>query len=239
MRSCCGQLRDSNASVKTRMTYLYILDSYAKAGQAPTVDDIERDLFIQRDQIMSILDSLVAKGKLRVVPTSSVILDAYPYSGVPTRHRVYLDNGMILYCMCAVDTFYVPFLIGCDLTIRSHCLYCRSEIEIIIERHKICRAKSPHSVVWNSTASYDCPKTNFFCSKKHLMKWREKNTDEPGQIYTLLEALGAGKRGADRIRQSKEGLNEILWAKAGELVCYCREVPKATIVAAIRGERRT
>jgi len=65
------------------------------------------------------------------------------------------------------------------------------------------------------------------------LKWREKAPDEPGKLYTLADALSAGKRAADSMKQSEEGLNEILWAKVDELVCYCREVPKATIVAAI------
>ena len=230
----CGPLRDSNELIKIRMTYWYILEAFAKVGRAPTVEEMGRDLLLRRDQIICILKSLAAKEALRIEPTSYMILDAYPYSGVPTRHRIYLDNGRRLYCMCAIDTFYVPFLTEYDLTIRSHCFHCRSEVEISIERGEISTAKPSHSVVWNSTSSYDCPKTNFFCSEAHLLKWREKVPDEQGQLYTLAEALSAGKRAANRIKQSKDGLNEILWAKADELVCYCREVPKATIVAAIR-----
>jgi NAD(P)H-nitrite reductase large subunit len=53
-------------------------------------------------------------------------------------------------------------------------------------------------------------------------------------MYSLADALNTGKEHADCIKQSKEGLNEILWAKADELVCYCRKVPKASIVAAFR-----
>ena len=233
IESCCGPLNDRSEPIKTSMTYCYILDAFPRLGRAPTLKEMEENLLLQKNQIMSILDSLVAKGSIRVEPTSYIILDAYPYSGVPTRHRVYLDNGRILYCMCAVDTFYVPFITGSDITIRSHCFYCRTEIEIYIEQHKISRVKPSHSVVWNSTAPYDCPMTNFFCCKEHLLKWREKNPDESGQIYTLDDAFNAGKRHSNHIIQLKEGLNEVLWAKANELVCYCREVPKATIVAAI------
>lgn len=232
--TCCDSLNDRSEPIKTRMTYWYILDAFPRLGRAPTVEEMEENLLLQKNHIIPILDSLVTKECLRVEPISYMILDAYPYSGVPTRHRVYLENGRILYCMCAVDTFYVPFITGADLTIRSNCFYCRTEIEIYIEQHKISRVKPSHSVVWNSTAPYDCPMTNFFCCKDHLYKWREKNPHESGQIYTLDEAFNAGKRHATHIKQSKEGLNKILWAKADEVVCYCREVPKATIVAAIR-----
>ena len=231
--TCCGPLKDSNEPIKIRMTYWYILDAFPRLGRSPTIDEIGKDLLLRRDKIMSIIDSLMAKGALRVEPTSYMILDAYPYSGVPTRHRVHLDNVVSLYCMCAVDAFYVPFITGYDLIIRSHCFYCRSEIEISIKQDKISRAKPSQTVAWNSTAPYDCPKTNFFCSEKHLLKWQEKTPKEPGQLYTLAEALSAGKRATDRIKQSKDCLNSILSAKADEVVCYCRQVPKATIVAAI------
>ncbi|HUU94635.1 MAG TPA: organomercurial lyase [Phycisphaerae bacterium] len=230
---CCGPLTDLRESVKVRLTYWYILEAFPRLGGAPTIEDMQRELLFPRDEITSILNALVAKGALRVEPASHMILDAYPYSGVPTRHPVELDKGASLYCMCAVDAFYVPFLVEHDLTIRSHCFFCRSEIEVRVERRTIAAAESAHVVIWNSAASYDCPKTNFFCCEAHLLEWRESAPDEQGQIYTLAEALDAGRRAAERMQKSREGLHEIQWAKPDELVCYCRQVPKATIVAAI------
>ena len=233
MDTCCCPLKDSSEPIEIRSTYWYILEAFPTLGRAPTIEEMERDLFFRRDKIIRILNSLVTKGALRVEPASHMILDAYPYSGVPTRHRVCLDKGKNLYCMCAIDAFYVPFLTGSDLTIHSRCFYCHAEIEIGIKRHEISIAKPSPSVVWNSASSYDCPKTNFFCSEEHLSKWREKVPDEQGQLLTLPDALSAGKRAVERMKYSKDELNEILWANADELVCYCREVAKATIVGAI------
>ena len=65
------------------------------------------------------------------------------------------------------------------------------------------------------------------------MEWREAAPDEQGHVLTLAKALQRGKKAADRIMKLKDGLNDILWAQAHDLVCYCRQVPKATIVAAI------
>jgi hypothetical protein len=42
-----------------------------------------------------------------------------------------------------------------------------------------------------------------------------------------------GCKASARIQETRGILNEILWAKADELVCYCRDVPKATIIGAI------
>jgi hypothetical protein len=215
------------------MLYWYILEAFSRFGRAPTIDEMVRDLFFQRDQIKCLLNELTTQDAIRIEPISYMVLDAYPYSGVPTRHRVSLDNGPNLYCMCAVDTFYVPFLTGSDLTIYSHCFYSRSEIEIRIDGFKIHEAKPSDAVVWNSAAPYDCPKTNFFLSQDHFLKWKDGAAHEQGQLYTLSEALEAGKRAADHIKQSRVGLNNNLLAKADDLTCYCREVSKATLVVAI------
>lgn len=230
--SCCP-LANGGASVLTQMTLWYILDAFPRLGRAPQLEEMRGDLFLSGDQITCILDALDAEGALTVEPTTYMILDAYPYSGVPTRHRVYLPERDRLYCMCAVDTFYVPFLTDSDLTIRSHCFHCRAEVEIGLAQGTISRAEASESVVWNSAASYDCPMTNFFCSEKHLEDWRAVARDEKGQLYTLAEALAAGKRAATRMLEKRGKLNETLWAEASSLVCHCREVPKATIVAAI------
>ena len=230
---CCAPLSNDPDSVKMRMVYWYILETFPHLGRAPTIEEIERDLLFDRDQIVCTFKSLETKGTLRSDSKSYRILDAYPYSGVPTRHRISLDKGENLYSMCALDVFYIPFLTDYDLTVRSHCFHCRCEIELRIEQNKISKASPTNTVVWHSASSYDCPKTNFFCSEDHLSKWREKEIKDEGQIYTLTEALKKGKDVADRMMRSRNGLNDILLSTADELVCYCREVPKTTIVAAI------
>lgn len=231
--ACCGPVGESEIPLTSQMVYCYILDAFPRLGRPPSIDEMERDLFLPRERIASILNSLAAEGALRLGPAPCMILDAYPYSAMPTRHHVHLREGRQLYCMCAVDSFYVPYLTGQDVAIRSQCFYCRSAIEVAVEGGQIASAEPPDSVVWSSASSYDCPKTNFFCCKDHLLKWRETVPDEQGRLLTLAEALEAGRKAAERITRSRERLDDILWAEAEQLVCYCRQVPKATIVAAI------
>lgn len=230
---CCDLIWKGNESFKMRMTYWYILESFPHTGRVPSMEEMERDLFLSRYQIQSILKALEEKGVLRLDSMTSRILDAYPYSSVPTRHRICLDNGKEIYSMCAIDTFYVPFLTDRDITIHSHCFFCRSDIELAIKQKSIFEATPADSMVWNSTAAYTCPLTNFFCSEEHLLKWWKENPDEPGQIFTQADSLERGKKAVEAIKQSRKGMNKILWAKADDIVCYCRNVPKAAIVAAI------
>jgi bacterioferritin-associated ferredoxin len=231
--ACCGPVPDSEMSLTRQMVYFYILEAFPRLERPPSVDEMERNLFLPRERIASILNSLAAEGALRLGPVPCMILDAYPYSAVPTRHRVHVREGRQLYCMCAVDSFYVPFLTGQDVGIRSQCFHCRCGIEMAVEGGRITSAEPADSVVWSSASSYDCPMTNFFCCKDHLLQWRETVPDEQGRLLTLAEALEAGQKAAERITRSRQRFNDILWAEAGQLVCYCRQVPKATIVAAI------
>jgi hypothetical protein len=101
--------------------------------------------------------------------------------------------------MCAIDCFYVPFLTGSDITIQSRCQLCGTAIHVRIERKKLQMVVPVATVVWDSEASYDCPKTNFFCTERHLEEWRASARDEPGSIRSLDEALERGREAATRI----------------------------------------
>jgi len=235
---CCGPLQDRQEAPAIRVVYWYILETFHKQGREPTLFEMERDLHFDRNSVVKMLKSLESKGALRLDPMTLRIMDAYPYSAVPTRHRVSLKDGRQVYCMCAIDVFYLPFLTGDHVAVRSRCHQCRNEIQIDIGPDAISIAEPPTTVLWDSAAAYDCPKTNFFCSEEHLRQWQDRAPDERGHACTLSEALERGRNAVQRIQETRAGLNEILWASADELVCYCREVPKATIIDAIaRGAR--
>jgi hypothetical protein len=95
--------------------------------------------------------------------------------------------------MCAIDCFYVPFLGYPDLTVRSRCRTCGAEVYIRIQEQQV-RGVDPEAVVlWDSDASYDCPRTNFFCTPEHLQEWLEKNPKEPGKACTIHRGLLRGQ----------------------------------------------
>jgi hypothetical protein len=197
-----GTLGDSSQEVSISRTYRYILEAFPRLGRDPTLVEMEKDLHVGRNFIVGILRYLEAKGALRLDPATFRIVDAYPYSAVPTEHRAVLESGGQVYCMCAIDAFYVPFLAESDVAIYSRCFHCQSEIEIRVERQKISVAKPATSVIWDSAASYDCPRTNFFCNEEHLLQWRDSAPGEPGKACSLDAALERGRRAACRIRES-------------------------------------
>jgi hypothetical protein len=182
--------------------YRYILEAFPRLGREPTLVEMEKDLHLRKDVIVDILRSLDGKGALRLDPATSRIVDAYPYSALPTGHRVVFESGEQVHSMCAIDAFYIPFLTESDVAIYSRCFHCRADLEIRVERQKISTVMPATVVIWDSAASYDCPRTNFFCNEEHLRMWRDSVPEEPGQLCSLDAALDRGRKAASRIRQS-------------------------------------
>lgn len=177
-----------------------VLKSFPRSGTAPTPEELEEDLRLDGEQVRAVLLRLQASGFLRVDTRSGRIAEAYPYSSFPTRHEVSWAEGKQVYCMCAIDTFYVPFLNESDVRIRSICLHCETEIRLRVERERVCFVEPPGTLIWHSEAEYDCPNTNFFCNLDHLRAWRVRFPEERGRVCAVEEGLARGKEAVEQIR---------------------------------------
>ncbi len=196
---CCGSRSNDGGSADRRHIYGCVLDTFRRLGKAPTPREIAEELQVTDNIVIESLKALEAGGALRLEPGTTAILDAYPYSAVPTKHIVQLPDGSRRHCMCAIDVFYVPFLTESDVSIESRCHYCDAAIRISVDDGAITEVDPPATVVWDSVAVYDCPLTNFFCSHEHLRLWSESAPEEPGQQIELMTALDRGRVGAARI----------------------------------------
>lgn len=76
-------------------------------GQAKTLGLDPRDAVAQ----------LAAKDLVHVVDGRVAV--AYPFSGTPTRHQVWLDGGPPVYAMCAGDALGIPLMAGRDGVITT------------------------------------------------------------------------------------------------------------------------
>ncbi|UCG86494.1 MAG: hypothetical protein JSW71_21780 [Gemmatimonadota bacterium] len=196
---CRGSRSNEGGSAGRRNIYGCVLETFRRLGKAPTPSEIAEELKVTENVVIENLRALEADGALKLEPGTTAILDAYPYSAVPTKHIVQLPDGSRLHCMCAIDVFYVPFLTESDVSIESRCHYCDAAIRISVDDGAITGIDPPATVVWDSAATYDCPLTNFFCSQEHLRLWNESAPAEPGQQIELMMALDRGRVGAARI----------------------------------------
>jgi hypothetical protein len=182
--------------------YRYVLEAFPTLGRAPTLAETKRDLGLEERAVTDALKSLEGHDALRLDPATGWIGEAYPYSPGETRHEVVFRPGKRVYCMCAIDCFYVPFLTDSDVAIYSSCHLCERAIEIQVAGQKLLVVEPSSTLVWDSDAPYDCPRTNFFCCEAHLREWRERTPDEAGTARSLDGALERGRAAAVQIRRA-------------------------------------
>ncbi|OHX41348.1 organomercurial lyase [Cytobacillus oceanisediminis] len=134
---------------------------------------------------------------------------AYPFSGVPTPHRITLAGMSPAYSMCAIDALGTPSMFT-DAVIESECAFCGEKITInVIENVPVsnpgtvivglgttdaadsnaccdssCGPNEPTSI---STSC--CPAIQFYCSEEHWQKANAKNSTTAKDKLTLAEAF--------------------------------------------------
>lgn len=181
----------------------HLLVQYPLQGQAPTVQDISQALGLTPDNTKAILRCLHERDMLCLEPESCDIRLVYPFSSVPTPHRVKFDRwseAKPVYAQCAIDALGMPFMLRHDLSITSSCAACNRAIAITACDQTIVGHSPSETVVWAGTIQQEgpvadsaCPAINFFCSAVHVDQWLERQPNTVGSAISLGEALYIGK----------------------------------------------
>lgn len=86
--------------------------------------------------LSSILKGLQDKG-LAAVQDDGRVIGVYPFSALPTNHRVQFDSRKSVYAMCAIDSLGIAYELEKDVAIFSSCSHCKRHISIEIVEGKI------------------------------------------------------------------------------------------------------
>jgi Alkylmercury lyase len=95
-----------------------VLRSFATTGAPPQqkqLTDVARRFGGDIDQVLADL----AAGDYLAFDTGGAIRAAYPFSGVPTVHRVHIDGGADVHAMCAIDALGIAAMLNRDVRIDS------------------------------------------------------------------------------------------------------------------------
>ena len=194
-----GRLSEARLSQSEDETRKYILKEFARTGKPPSEKAIAETMKLSTlESAHNLVDKL---HKADILTKEGGIISAYPFSARATRHKVIFQDGHEVYALCATDALGIHFMLGLDITVRSLCPECENEIKIEVKEGKVASCR-PEGVVefvssreqCGCTAKTFCPFMNFFCSREHLKKWREKNpASEKGEMYPLHEVLEHGK----------------------------------------------
>ena len=161
-----------------------IFKAILTSGEAPAVKKLGKILKASDEETIRVLDSLEDMDMLLRKRRTQEIVSIYPFSLVPTRHRIILEDGKKLFAMCAVDALGMPSMFDQNVKIVSRCEWCKSEITVDIRDGEVVSRSHPDIQIWNvekpgegHDAETCCPIISFFCSPEHFGKWKDENSD--------------------------------------------------------------
>ena len=199
IRSVADRLRGARLTTEEEFLRRRVLERFA-TGATVSLSSLAERSRIAPAQIREILRRLAAADLLVLDGTGEIVLAAYPFSSIPTPHRVRLI-GREVFALCAVDALGIPAMLQEGAGISSQCGHCGSPVEIQARPEQLTRHLPSEAVVWFPSSEDDCcpvaqsrcPNISFFCTSDHLEAWRKANGQPPGVVLSLLEAFEAGR----------------------------------------------
>lgn len=176
-----------------------ILRTFA-LGTTPTTASLLKQCGLSSIKAREVLLRLMAMDLLSLDSTGETVLAAYPFSSVPTPHRVRL-GGRDVFALCAVDALGIPAMLGQTAEISSRCAHCGSKVEVQAQPDALTHYHPCEIVVWFPESKDDscpvaqsrCPNISFFCMHEHLEAWRRSSGHPQGVVLSLLEAFEVGR----------------------------------------------
>jgi alkylmercury lyase len=124
---------------------------------------------------------------------------AYPFSGVPTGHRVQLAGAPGVWAMCAIDALGIPQMTGRDGTLTAADPHSSEPVRVEVT-DRTWRWNPPATTVLmaqagtcDSSALCSCPHVNFFAHADNARSYVERHPDLTGQLLdqpTAVELAG-------------------------------------------------
>jgi hypothetical protein len=200
-RLAVGVTRDRVRTVSdpARQAHRAILSSFAVTGMPPGRSTL--DHLVPEYDATAMLTELHEHDVIRL-DDSGDVRAAYPFSAVPTAHRVTIDGGPDVYAMCAVDALGIAAMLGRAVRIASMDAADGSPIDVTVTAAGDTTWSPYGAVVFvgatatggAATADRRCGLMNFFASQESAQRWWDARPDVDG---TLLMQHQAHKLGVD------------------------------------------
>jgi hypothetical protein len=111
-----GRGRTAPAERGLRAVHQAVLRSFVHTGAAPGLSSLARRA--KPFEVSQVLAEL-AGGDFMCLDQAGQITSAYPFSALPTRHRVRISAGAAVFAMCAIDALGVSAMAGVPVVIES------------------------------------------------------------------------------------------------------------------------
>lgn len=182
-----------------RAVHQRVLRSFSH-GEVPTGDDLAGWARSEGADLEETAAALDEHDLVHRDPASGAITTAYPFSGVPTPHRVRLASGVDVFAMCAIDALGIAFMLDTGIGVRSLEPSSGEPIEVSLAADGTARWSPDELVVvagcvgTGDSADCCCPHTNFAASPARGEALLEKLDDRRGYVLSMPEAIESARQ---------------------------------------------
>ncbi|MFI6938987.1 alkylmercury lyase family protein [Streptomyces sp. NPDC050418] len=191
-----GQGRVAPEDGGLRAVHQAVLRHFAATGEAPGAEALEPAAAAHGRTAADVLADL-AREDFLTVDAQGAIRAAYPFSAVPTAHRV-LIGDVPAWSMCAIDALGIPAMLGRDVTITSRDPVNGRSVTVT-SRSGDLAADPPGAVVFAGQPAGEgtaedlcCGTLNFFTGPASASAWRAAHPEVPGRVVDLRRAQRIG-----------------------------------------------
>ncbi|MGW4108917.1 alkylmercury lyase family protein, partial [Streptomyces sp. NPDC004976] len=177
-----------------RAVHQAVLRHFAATGRAPGPADLTAAATAAGRTAVDVLAELDREDFL-TLDAGGRIRAAYPFSAVPTPHRLRLANGVQAWAMCAIDALGVAAMLHQDVAVTSGDPVDGRPVTVIFTGGT-ARWEPAEAVVFvgqraktGPAATVCCDALNFFADSSTAEVWARRHPEVPGRITGQAEAL--------------------------------------------------
>lgn len=175
-----------------------VLRHFAATGSAPEPAMLEPVSAPFSRPAADVLAELAAEDFL-TLDEAGQIRGAYPFSAVPTAHRVRIAGGAEVWSMCAVDALGIPAMLNSDAVITSTDPVSGAPVTVTAAGGRMVWEPAGAVVFVGGrtcsgpAAEVCCDAVNFFTDNASANKWVRQHPDVTGTVVdqTQAERLGS------------------------------------------------
>jgi hypothetical protein len=192
-----GRGRIAPAKRGLRAVHQAVLRSFLHTGAAPGISSLARHaLPFEVSQVLAEL----AHGDFLCLDHAGQITAAYPFSALPTRHRVRISGAAAVFAMCAIDALGISAMTGRPVVIESADPSTGQPVTVKVRQADSLWDPATAVVYVGRTggqgagpsASACCGYMNFFATWAAASVWAASHTEITGGILGQDRALQTG-----------------------------------------------
>jgi hypothetical protein len=192
-----GRGRVAPAERGLRAVHQAVLRSFVQTGVAPEICSLA--MHAAPFGVSRVLAEL-ADGDFLCLDDAGQITTAYPFSALPTAHRVQMGNNVTVFAMCAIDALGISAMAGLPVVIESADPSTGEPITVTVDgahgtwdpATAVVYAGRTDSECAGPSASVCCEYMNFFATRAAAAAWAASHPEITGGVLGQGRALQVG-----------------------------------------------